>query len=195
MTRATKLRKSNPAAVKSTKASATLSGGQHRLSEVRAPAPEATCRRRARIVKDSDRYRFSNFTKAQPLFRCVARLGRGKVIPVSVLRVRDQARAQASAGAAPKRRPAPIDKAVAKASTSTPTWSSPGTRRGTHRGRGAHDRGGHGEAQRTAGEAEDDALGEQLADNSAGPRAEGAAEGDPAREQQAGHVGAGHQQH
>ena len=45
------------------------------------------------------------------------------------------------------------------------------------------------------GEAEDDALGEQLADNSAGPRAEGAAEGDPAREQQAGHVGAGHQQH
>ena len=26
-----------------------------------------------------------NFTKAQPLFRCLARLGRGKVIPVSVL--------------------------------------------------------------------------------------------------------------
>ncbi len=35
--------------------------------------------------KDSDRYRFANFTKAQPLFRCLARLGRGKVIPVSVL--------------------------------------------------------------------------------------------------------------
>ena len=70
-----------------------------------------------------------------------------------------------------------------------------------HRGRGAHDRGGHGEAQRTAGEAEGNALGQQLADNSAGPRAEGAADGefaparDPAREQQAGHVGAGHQQH
>ena len=30
-------------------------------------------------------YRFANFTKAQPLFRCLARLGRGKVIPVSVL--------------------------------------------------------------------------------------------------------------
>ena len=36
--------------------------------------------------KDSDRYRFANFTKAQPLFRCLARLGRGKVIRVSVLR-------------------------------------------------------------------------------------------------------------
>ena len=34
-----------------------------------------------------------------------------------------------------------------------------------------HDRGGHGEAQRTAGEAEDDALGEQLADNLAAARA------------------------
>ena len=32
-----------------------------------------------------DRYRFANFTKAQPLFRCLARLGRGKVISVSVL--------------------------------------------------------------------------------------------------------------
>ena len=31
------------------------------------------------------RYRLANFTKAQPLFRCLARLGRGKVIPVSVL--------------------------------------------------------------------------------------------------------------
>ena len=30
-------------------------------------------------------YRLANFTKAQPLFRCLARLGRGKVIPVSVL--------------------------------------------------------------------------------------------------------------
>ena len=30
-------------------------------------------------------YRFANFTKAQPLFRCLARLGRGKVIPFSVL--------------------------------------------------------------------------------------------------------------
>ena len=38
-------------------------------------------------AKDSDRYRFANFTKAQPLFRCLARLGRGKVIPVSVLRL------------------------------------------------------------------------------------------------------------
>ena len=37
------------------------------------------------MTKDSDRYRFANFTKAQPLFRCLARLGRGKVIPVSVL--------------------------------------------------------------------------------------------------------------
>ena len=35
--------------------------------------------------KDSDRYKFADFTKAQPLFRCLARLGRGKVIPVSVL--------------------------------------------------------------------------------------------------------------
>ena len=35
--------------------------------------------------KDSDRYRLANFTEAQPLFRCLARLGRGKVIPVSVL--------------------------------------------------------------------------------------------------------------
>ncbi len=35
--------------------------------------------------KDSDRYRFANFTKVQPIFRCLARLGRGKVIPVSVL--------------------------------------------------------------------------------------------------------------
>ena len=43
------------------------------------------------------------------------------------------ARAGERAVAAPKRRPAPIDKAAAKASTvpSTPTWSSPGTRRGT----------------------------------------------------------------
>ena len=38
-----------------------------------------------RRAKDGDRYRFANFTKAQPLFRCLARLGRGKVIPVSVL--------------------------------------------------------------------------------------------------------------
>ena len=37
--------------------------------------------------KDSDRYRFTNFTTAQPLFRCLARLGRGKVIPVTVLSV------------------------------------------------------------------------------------------------------------
>ena len=37
-------------------------------------------------AKDSDRYRFANSTRAQPLFRCLARLGRGKVIPVSVLR-------------------------------------------------------------------------------------------------------------
>ena len=36
--------------------------------------------------KDSDRYRFANFATAQPLFRCLARLGRGKVIPVTVLR-------------------------------------------------------------------------------------------------------------
>ena len=36
-------------------------------------------------TKDSDRYRFANSTKAQPLFRCLARLERGKVIPVSVL--------------------------------------------------------------------------------------------------------------
>ena len=33
----------------------------------------------------TNRYRVANFTKAQPLFRCLARLGRGKVIPVSVL--------------------------------------------------------------------------------------------------------------
>ena len=38
-------------------------------------------------VEISARYRFANFTKAQPLFRCLARLGRGKVIPVSVLNV------------------------------------------------------------------------------------------------------------
>ena len=36
-------------------------------------------------LRIANRYRFSNFTKAQPLFRCLARLGRGKVIPVSVL--------------------------------------------------------------------------------------------------------------
>ena len=72
------------------------------------------------------------------------------------------ARAQASAGAAPKRRPAPIDKAVAKASTvpSTPDLVEFGHASRNHRGRGADDPGGHGEAQRTAGEAEDDALGE-----------------------------------
>ena len=36
-------------------------------------------------AKDSDRYRFANFIKAQPLFRCLARLGCGKVISVRVL--------------------------------------------------------------------------------------------------------------
>ena len=40
---------------------------------------------RERHAKDSDRYRFANFTKAQPLFRYLARLGCGKVISVSVL--------------------------------------------------------------------------------------------------------------
>ena len=51
--------------------------------------------------KDSDRYRFANFTKAQPLFRCLARLGRDKVIPVSVLSAKgaNQQRTESSSSA------------------------------------------------------------------------------------------------
>ena len=48
------------------------------------------------FTKDSDRYRFANSTRAQPLFRCLARLGRGKVIPVSVLRVHPRVCGEAS---------------------------------------------------------------------------------------------------
>ena len=50
----------------------TDSGGQHGGVHIQA-------------AKDSDRYKFANSTKAQPLFRCLVRLERGKVIPVSVL--------------------------------------------------------------------------------------------------------------
>ena len=143
VTRATKLRKSNAAAVRSTRASATW------------PVVSTAC----------------------PMF--------------------------ARAGGAPKRRPAPINKAAAKASTvpSTPTWSSPGTRRGTIAGAARMIAAVTARAQRTAGEAEGNALGEQLADKirpvprrgRSGWRVRAGAR--PRREQQAGHVGAGHQQH
>ena len=71
-----------------------------------------------------------------------------------------------------------------------------------HQGRrGAHDPDRHRAADGAAGHAQEHALGQQLADDPSSARAEGAADrelappGDAAREEQAGHVGAGHQQH
>ena len=59
--------------------------GEPTIAKVAAGAVFRNARQNSDATKGSDRYRFANFTKAQPLFRCLARLGRGKVIPVSVL--------------------------------------------------------------------------------------------------------------
>ena len=114
VTRATKLRKSNPAAVKSTRASATC------------PVASTACPR---------------FARRRPKPPAA-----GGLASLSV-RTRS-ARAQARVGAAPKRRPAPIDKAVAKASTfpSTPIdLVESGHASRNHCGGGAHDPGSHGD--------------------------------------------------
>ena len=123
--------------------------------------------------------------------------------PVS-LRVRaGSTRDQASAGAVPNSRPATTDTMTANASTapSTPTSASPGTLRGASTGAARAIPRRHGESDRPAGDTQDDALGQQLADDPAPPGAERAPDGqlppppDPARQQQTGHVGARHQQH
>ena len=114
-----------------------LAGGQHRLSDVRAPAPEAAGRRRACIVEGPDQ------VGARP----GARWGGAEEETCS-----DR---QGGRGGE-------------DGSVDTDMVESGHASR-NHRGCGAHDPGGHGEAQRTADEAEDDALGEQLPDNPVAP--------------------------